>query len=144
MTNKELKRLTRAELLELLLAQTRESERLKARLYDAQMQLSERQLRVSQAGDMAQAALKVNGVLEAAQAAASQYLENVAALEQKTMADCRRMDMETREDCQQMLERTRAECERMLTEAREEASHIRSKSKNGQRKGKKSPGKKTK
>ena len=72
MKQKELKRLTRAELLEMLLAQTQESERLRERLETAQAKLADRDLKIAQSGDLAQAALAVNGVMEAAQAAAKQ------------------------------------------------------------------------
>lgn len=137
MTTKELKRLTRAELLELLLAQTKESEQLKERLYDAQMKLADRQLRISEAGDLAQAMLTVNGVMDAAQAAARQYLENIAIMEQEARAACERMNVETRDDCAQMRAETKAECERMLSEAKAEAANIRRKAREGRRKAKK-------
>lgn len=137
MTDKELKRLTRTELLELLLAQTRESEQMKERLYDAQMKLAERQLRISEAGDLAHAMLAVNGVMDAAQAAAQQYLENIAAMERETRAACERMTVETKEECAQMRADARAECERMLSEAKTEAANIRRKAREGRRNAKK-------
>ena len=79
MTEKELKRLSRAELLELLLIQTRETEQLRRKLEKAEAALADRQLRLSNAGDLAQAVLSINGVMEAAQAAAQQYLRDVKA-----------------------------------------------------------------
>ena len=84
MTDKELKRLSRAELLELLLLQTREVERLRAELDTAQRQLEDRRLRMTRAGTLAQAMVDINGVMEAAQKAADQYLENIAAMEAET------------------------------------------------------------
>ena len=83
MLNKELKKLSRAELLELLLLQTKENERLQAKLDEALQQLTDRRLRMEQCGDLAQAALAVNGVMEAAQAAARQYLDNIRAMEEE-------------------------------------------------------------
>ena len=81
MKNKELRRLSRAELLELLLEQTKETERLQKRLNEAETLLAERHLKLMEAGDIAHAALAVNNVMEAAQNAARQYLENIAAME---------------------------------------------------------------
>ena len=92
MTDKELKKLSRAELLELLLFQTRETERLRGLLEAAEAALADRRVRMDRAGDLAKAMLDINGVMEAAQAAANQYLENMAAMEQ-----------ETRERCEQLL-----------------------------------------
>lgn len=80
MTDKELRRLSRAELLEMLLAQTEENERLQAELDDAKRALEDRRIEASRAGSLAEAALKLNGVFEAADKAARQYVENVQRL----------------------------------------------------------------
>lgn len=76
MTDRELKKLKRNELLEMLIAQIEENERLKHRMEEQKRQLQDRQIAVEQAGSIAEAALKLNGVFEAAQSAAQQYLEN--------------------------------------------------------------------
>ena len=88
MTDKELKRLSRTELLELLIEQTKESERLQAELDITRQALEDRRLRVNEIGNLAQAAMEINGVLEAAQAAAQQYLDNIAAMEEETRRKC--------------------------------------------------------
>ena len=77
MTEKELKHLSRAELLELLLAQTEENEKLKQQLQQAQKQLADRRILIEESGTMAEAALKLNGVFDAVDKAVRQYLENV-------------------------------------------------------------------
>ena len=91
MSEKELKRLSRSELLELLLVQTRERERLEKELEEARRMLDDRQIRLEQAGDIAKAALEINGVMEAAQAAARQYLENIERMERETRRRCDEM-----------------------------------------------------
>lgn len=80
MTDKELRRLSRAELLEMLLAQVEENERLKARLEEAERALKDRRLAVSRAGSLAEASLQLNDVFAAADRAARQYVENVQRL----------------------------------------------------------------
>ena len=77
MTEKELRRLSRAELLEMLLAQTEENRQLKRELKEARDALSNRQIAIEESGTMAEAALKLNGVFEAADRAVQQYLENI-------------------------------------------------------------------
>jgi hypothetical protein len=77
MTDKELKRLRRAELLEMLLEQTKRVEELEAELEKKNRELEDKRVSISEAGNIAEAALKLNGVFEAAQRAADQYLENV-------------------------------------------------------------------
>lgn len=80
MTDKELKRLSRRELLEMLLAQMEENEKLSWRLQKAEAALEARRIEIEKAGTMAEAALRLNGVFEAADRAAQQYLENVRQL----------------------------------------------------------------
>ena len=88
MTDKELKRLSRTDLLELLIEQTRETERLQTELDTVRQELEDKRLRVKQIGNLAQASLAVNGVMEAAQAAAQQYLDNIVAMEDETRRKC--------------------------------------------------------
>ena len=77
MTDKELRRLSRSELLEMLIAQTEENSQLKIRLKQAEAQLRDRRIEIDKAGSLAEAALSLNGVFQAAEAAAQQYLENI-------------------------------------------------------------------
>jgi len=77
LTEKELHKLKRGELLEMMLAQSREIDALRARVRDLEEKLADREIRIRESGSIAEAALKLNGIFEAAQAAADQYLENV-------------------------------------------------------------------
>ncbi len=80
MTERELRKMSRTELLELLLNERRENEVLREKLKKALTALSDRQIALTEAGSIAEAALRINRVFEAAQAAADQYLENVRRL----------------------------------------------------------------
>lgn len=82
MTNKELKKLSRRELLEMLLDQSKEVERLRRELKEAKRQLNDRRILIENAGSIAEAALKLNKVFEAAQDAANQYLENIMGMQE--------------------------------------------------------------
>lgn len=86
MTEKELKRLSRSELLEMLIGQMEENEKLKIDLEQAQEQADSRQIAIDRAGCIAEAALALNGVFDAAQAAAAQYLENIQQTEENARA----------------------------------------------------------
>ena len=78
-TEKELKRMKRAELLELVNEQSREIDRLQEELDSVKQQLEERQIILSRAGSIADAALQLSGVFEAAQKAADDYLYSIRA-----------------------------------------------------------------
>lgn len=83
MTEKELKKLNRSELLEILVAQGEKIETLEQQLADAQKALQDRRIEISPCGSIAEAALKLNHIFEDAESAAAQYLESVR-LQEKT------------------------------------------------------------
>lgn len=87
MTDKELRRLSRTELLEMLIGQMEENEELKKRLEKAEEELANRQIVIQESGTLAEAAMKLNGVFEAADRAARQYLENITGAVQKGRDD---------------------------------------------------------
>lgn len=72
-----LKKLSRQDLLEMLIAEEKRIDQLEKELQEAQEALKERKILIENSGSIAEAALKLNGIFEAAQAAADQYLENI-------------------------------------------------------------------
>lgn len=133
MTDKELHKLNRKELLELMLDQSRQLDDLREQLQHAQEQLTSRQLLLNKAGSIAEASLQLNGVFEAAQAAAEQYLENIHALSGRQTEVCRQQAYEsqqkadallaeTQSRCQAMEAETRAKCEAMTRQAEAQAN----------------------
>ena len=79
MTEKDLKKLNRKQLLELLLQQTERAELLEAELELTKKKLADRIIKEKEAGSIAGAALSLSGIFEAAQAAADLYLESIKA-----------------------------------------------------------------
>ena len=77
MTDKELKKLNRAELLELLFEQSRMIDQLNEELEETRSALQERNLKIEACGSIAEAATEVNSLFHAAQRAADMYLLNV-------------------------------------------------------------------
>ena len=77
MTDQELRKLNRSELLELMLEQSREIDRLQAELAETRDALQERNLKIESCGSIAEAAAEVNSLFHAAQRAADMYLLNV-------------------------------------------------------------------
>ena len=119
MTDKEVHKLSRRELLQLLLAQVSETEELKQLLGEREQELTTlhdnyerlrkrldqkdatihelrdtmrrernaRRIELQEAGSIAEAALRLNGIFEQAQKAADQYLENVRRLGNEDKSD---------------------------------------------------------
>ena len=79
MTDKELRKLTRAELLEMLISQGRDVERMRQEIDELKQQLADKSIAIENSGSIAEAALKLSGIFENAQKAADQYLLNIKA-----------------------------------------------------------------
>lgn len=117
MTQKELRKLSRSDLLELLVEQRRENEELREQVTKLQNRLAERKLLMDNAGSIAEAALQLNGVFEACQNACAQYVESVENLYSRQKQTCARMEISMIAKCQQMERETKAKCEKMLSDA---------------------------
>lgn len=77
MTDKELHRLNRAQLLEILLEQSRRIDQLKEQVEALQKQVDSRRVVLEQSGSIAEASLALTKTFQQAQEAADLYLENV-------------------------------------------------------------------
>lgn len=74
-----LRKLSKLELLELLARQERELRQLREEVARKDAELEQRRILLERSGSIAEAAMQLNGVFEAAQRAADQYLESVKA-----------------------------------------------------------------
>ena len=106
MTDQELKKLHRTDLLELLIAQEKENEQLRGKVAQLEAQLTDRTLDLEKAGSIAEAALQVNGVFQTAQDAAAQYLENIRRLSDRQETLCRQLEEESRKAAEQRMAET--------------------------------------
>ena len=120
MEDRELQRLKRGDLLELLLEQSKENDSLKKALEERERQsqelekkLENRKIDLENAGTIAEASFKLNGVFEAAENAAKQYLENLEALYEKEKKVIEKKEEETENKCSAMLQATIERCEFM-------------------------------
>ena len=137
MTDQELRKLSRKDLLELLISVGRERDDLQAELDKTKAALEDRKLCIEQAGSLADAALRLNGVFESAQAAARQYLENIRLRSEHIDELCARKEasyvqreaeirhkielrlQEAEKSAQEIEAQTRRNCQAMENEARE-------------------------
>ena len=87
MTEKELKKLNRYQLLEMLIIQTERANELQKKLEEAEEKLESRSVQMTVMGSIAEASLHLSGVFEAAQNAADIYMdavkERAAAIEEE-------------------------------------------------------------
>lgn len=77
MTDRELRKLSRRELLELLDKQSQENDRLRSELNRVQAELADRRIPLDEIGTMLQAAQRLGCILQEADDAAAPYLERI-------------------------------------------------------------------
>ena len=107
MTDRQLRKASRIDLLKLLLEQKKENETLRQQLAQIQEQLRQRQIAIDQSGTLAEAALKLSGIFDAAECACQYYTENIRNLSVRQEEICRTMERETREKCDRMMEQAK-------------------------------------
>lgn len=84
---KDLRKLGKMDLLELLIEQSRENLALKERLAKVEAELENRRILIEESGSLAEAALKLSGIFEAAQKAIEIYRENYQKDVEEKLAD---------------------------------------------------------
>ena len=113
MTDQEFRRLTREDLIEIIYELQKNVQQLETENEQLKARLSEKQLKIENAGSIAEAALALNGVFEAAQAAADQYLEQVHAANEKTQQLCDRLIADAQRKANAIVQQAQQEADRI-------------------------------
>lgn len=129
MTETNLKKLSRGDLLEMLVAQGEELEFLKQKLADTEDKLQQKELAINEAGSIADASLKLNGVFEAAQASCEQYIDNIKLLSERQQQVCEELEQESRAKAETLLAETTEKCETMENEMKTRCEEMLAKAK---------------
>lgn len=111
MTDKEFKRLKRADLIEIIYRLQENEEKYREAIMRMGKQLGEKQTKIENAGSIAEAAISLSNVFEAAQDAADRYLKDIHRMH---------------EEAARTLETAKKEAEQILSAARAEAAKIES------------------
>ncbi len=77
MDERNFRKLRRIDLYEIMLAQSQEIDALKVELAQVREELSNKEIKLKEAGSIAEAALSLTNIFEEAQKAADLYLENI-------------------------------------------------------------------
>lgn len=117
MAEKDLKKLKRKQLLEMVLEQKEQIANLKQQLSETEKQLKNKLIVGTEAGSIAEASLKLNGVFEAAEAAAAQYIENIKNLSANQTTINQRIEGEAKKKAETII----ADAERRSKEREKEA-----------------------
>ena len=124
MTDKELRKLRRDDLLQILINQQRQIDELNAQLQAEREALANRNIAIQESGTLAEALLKMNGVYEAAQSAADEYLRQMRDRADALVADAEKRSAEAARAADGVLSQAKAEAERIVARARPEAEAL--------------------
>lgn len=124
MTNKELRRLSRADLLEMMLAVTKENEQLRQSVAQMKSHLDDRRISIENCGSLAEAVLQINGVMEAAQAACEQYVLNIQERNANQEQILRQKEEEAARRCEEMLAKAQLQADEILANAGRRAEQM--------------------
>lgn len=91
MANKELKKLNRRELVDVIYQLKKNEEHLQAQIASLEAQLQDKRIHLTSAGSIAEAAADITGLFAAAQAAADLYLQEIAHLKEDTELACQQL-----------------------------------------------------
>ena len=87
MTDKQFKRLSRAQLIDVIYQLQLQIDKLNEEKEVLEAKLEDKRLRLSNAGNIAEAALEINNCFQSAQKAAEQYLNEIKAIREETEAE---------------------------------------------------------
>ena len=124
MTDKELRKLRRDDLLQILINQQKQIDDLNAQLEQGKQALANRDLAIQESGSLAEAALKMNGVFESAQKAADEYMQQMRKRADELVAEAEKRSEEAGKQAENVLRNARTEAERILSGARSEAESL--------------------
>ena len=140
MTQYEMKKLSRKELLQLAAEESAQIRILQEHLEIAENELHKREININEAGSIAEASMKLSNVFEAAQEACRLYTDNIqrlserqesicaeieketkekaAAYEAEVISRCERLEKDTKEACEKLDMDTKAACEKLEKETK--------------------------
>lgn len=109
MAEKELRKMRRNELIDIIYALQEQMEQIEAERDSYRKQLEDRQIRIEKAGSIADAAVALNQLFEVAQSTADQYLESVYAANAEVEAQRQQILDEAHRQAGEILEAAAAE-----------------------------------
>lgn len=121
MTSKELKKLSRKDLLHLLIEQNDILVQVRNELEEVKTALAKKNMAIMKAGSMAEAAIALSGVFEAADNAAQQYLDSLKATYETHSEVVNQIEAETQVRCERLIEEAKVKAESIIVEAEEES-----------------------
>ena len=124
MIQKELKRLSRKELVDIIYQLKKNEQELEEEISLLKKEIEDKRIRLSEVGTIAEAALSVTDIFSEAQKTADIYLSEISALKEEAEKERQQRLSETEEVCKQKLVEAEEECQKRLLEAEEKVKAV--------------------
>ena len=91
MISKELKKLNRRELVDIIYQLKKNEEQLNEKIASLEADLQDKRIHLSVAGSIAEAATDITGIFSVAQSTADLYLNEIVSMKEDTVRECAKM-----------------------------------------------------
>ena len=109
MTDKEFKRLSRAQLIDIIYQFQLKVDELNSRIQEMEKALADKRFRIDSVGNIAEAALEINDCFRSAQNAVEQYLDEIKAIREEAEAERERILADARAEAQDIVANRKTE-----------------------------------
>lgn len=118
MINKELKKLNRRELVDVIYQLKKNEEQMQQQIAALEAELQDRRIHLSVAGSIAEAATDITGIFSVAQTTADLYLSEIAAMKADTQRKCEKMIEEAKKKVETILNDGKRQYDALVTRYR--------------------------
>ena len=126
MTDKEFKRLSRPQLIDIIYQLQLKQNELESENQKLAAEVTDKRIRMTKAGNIAEASLAIHGVMQAAQDAAALYVEEIRLMHTEA-AESRRHTLEkAQKDADAIVLKAQKDANALMAQAKKDADAIRS------------------
>ncbi len=120
MTDKEFKRLSRSQLIDIIYQFQLKQEELAAENEKLKRALADKRILVNNSGNIAEAALEIHNVMQSAQSAAEHYLEEI---QHRVDSEYQKIMKDARAEAAALLEKAKSEAAAIVSQAKKDVGY---------------------
>lgn len=120
MTDKEFKRLSRSQLIDIIYQFQLQQEELIAENEKLKNALADKRILVNNSGNLAEAALEIHGVMQSAQSAAEHYLEEI---QHRVDSEYQKIMKDARAEAAALLEKAKSKAAAIVSQAEKDVGY---------------------
>ena len=113
MISKELKKLSRRELVDIIYQLKKNEQEKQDQIAALEEALQEKRIRISVAGSIAEAAVDITNIFSHAQTTADLYLREISCMKEETVRECAKMLEDARQKVAQILTEGKKQCDEL-------------------------------